>query len=92
MTWMTRISGGTSPYSGSGGAGAGGGVGRLPCVSFLVVVMFSQDRFCQRLVEQINVDFLGLDRAQQCASLSRTMWRESGGPVLRRDRLSHCFT
>ena len=34
----------------------------------------------------------GLDRVQQRASWSRTLRRESGGAVLRRDRLSHCFT
>ena len=43
-------------------------------------------------VEQIIVDFSGLERVQQRASWSRTTERGSGGAVLRRDRLSRCFT
>ena len=56
-------------------------------------MVFSQDKGLQRLVEQIVVDFFFvLDRVQQRASWSRTTWRGSGGAVLQRDRLSHCFT
>ena len=65
---MRRTPGGTSPpvQWWRRRQGRAGGVGRrLAAGVSLVVVVFLQDKVLQRLVEQITVDFLGLDRVQQ---------------------------
>ena len=76
-----------------GGGGCGGGLAEMRRLAFPGGRRgVLQDKVLQRHVEQIIVDFSGLERVQQRASWSRTTERGSGGAVLRRDRLSRCFT
>ena len=56
-------------------------------VSWVVDVLFSQDKVLQRCVEQI-IDDIGPGQGFNSASWSRTAWRGSGGAVLRRDHVT----